>query len=228
MQAIASPDTAVRPRSWRQFLRRGLAAVLPWRWYIVRGPVHGGSVCLTFDDGPDPEHTPRLLDVLGRYRVPATFFVIGEKAQRHPEIVRRIAAEGHVVGHHSFHHTEPMRTSARQLLAEVRQTRELLGTLLDEPPSLFRPPYGALTWAKLWGLWRAGQTVVLWSVDPKDYACGSADEVRDRLRRQPPRSGDVILMHDNRPYAADVVADLVADVTRQGLTFGTPTAWTKS
>jgi len=211
---------------WRRLVRSLLAATLQRRRLLVRGPVNSGLVCLTFDDGPDPVHTGGLLDVLKEEGVPATFFVIGQQAERHPELVRRMAAEGHVVGHHSYCHSDPQRTSARELLDEVERTRRVLAALLGKAPDLFRPPHGKVTVSKLWKLWRAGQTVVLWNVDTKDYACTSAAELKERLEASPLRSGDVVLMHDNRPYAAQVVRDLIAVTRARGLGFATVLPWT--
>ena len=116
-----------------------------------------------------PSYTPALLDVLRDCGVRATFFVIGEKVERHPEIVRRMVAEGHGVGNHSFHHNDPQSTSARQLMDEVHRTKVLLAGLLGSDVTLFRPPRSKLTASKLWWLWKARQTVVLWNVDPKDF-----------------------------------------------------------
>jgi peptidoglycan/xylan/chitin deacetylase (PgdA/CDA1 family) len=192
---------------------------------LVRGPKESRVVCLTFDDGPHPEHTPRLLDVLGRHGVPATFFVVGQQAERYPELVRRLAAEGHVVGHHSYFHSDPRLTSARQLMKEVRQTADLLSKLLGQGPTLFRPPHGKLTGSKLWHLWRAGQAVVLWNVDPKDYALRSASEGLAWFLRNPIQAGDIVLMHDNQPYAAEILSELIQKTRDRGLGFATPLNW---
>src|SRR5436305_246824 len=91
--------------SWlRQVCRYGLAAMLPRRVYLTHGPRRGREMCLTFDDGPHPDLTPRLLDLLADLQVRATFFLIGQEAEKYPEIVRRIAAEGHTVGNHTYSH----------------------------------------------------------------------------------------------------------------------------
>jgi peptidoglycan-N-acetylglucosamine deacetylase len=164
-------------RICRQLIRAGMARVLPRCLFLTRGPRSARSVCLTFDDGPDPEHTPLILDVLKREGVPATFFVVGRRAARHPDLVRRVAAEGHALGHHSYSHSPPEQTSAGRLVAEVGKTGDVLTRIVGFSPALFRPPHGKVTAAKLWGLWRRGMTVVLWNVDPKDFSCGSADEL---------------------------------------------------
>jgi peptidoglycan/xylan/chitin deacetylase (PgdA/CDA1 family) len=199
---------------------------MPLRMFIARGPVAGGSVCLTFDDGPDPDNSARVLDVLGEHGVRATFFVIGERAARHPGLVVRAAREGHVVGNHTYFHLDPKKTSAAALVREVRQTRRLLAEMLGEPSDLFRPPLGAVTTAKLLGLWAARQTVVLWNCDPLDYQAQSADSVRSWFAANPLAPGALVLMHDDRPFAAQVLPDLIRSARDRGLTFTTVRDWT--
>ena len=88
----------------RQAVRNGLAAILPRSVYLTQGPKVSHSLCLTFDDGPDPEITPRLLDLLGNFQIPATFFPIGRCAEKYPSIIRRMATEGHSIGSHTYSH----------------------------------------------------------------------------------------------------------------------------
>jgi peptidoglycan/xylan/chitin deacetylase (PgdA/CDA1 family) len=202
-----------------------LALLLPRELYLVRGPAAGGRVCLTFDDGPHPDHTPRLLDVLREYEVPATFFVIGREAERYPDLVRRIAAEGHLIGQHTFSHAEPSRTSAAALLEDVRRADEVLAGILGWAPRLFRPPKGKLTVGRCWGLWRGGRTVVLWSADPKDYASRSAAEVAAWFEEHPLAAGDVVLLHDKWPYAAAALPGVIARARQRGLRFATLAGW---
>jgi peptidoglycan/xylan/chitin deacetylase (PgdA/CDA1 family) len=179
------------------------------------------SVYLTFDDGPHPEHTLRLLDTLAEHEVSATFFVIGRLVERYPDIVRRIAAEGHAVGNHSFFHARPSSISANQLMSEVRRANRLLEEILGVPPRVFRPPFGEVGGWKLWRLWNARMQVVLWSVDPKDYQCGSAAELSLRLAATPVNAGDIVLMHDRLPYAAEALPHWIAQVRARGLLFKT-------
>jgi peptidoglycan-N-acetylglucosamine deacetylase len=213
------------PSRLRQTLKEALRRAVPRRLFLVSGPAAGAAVCLTFDDGPHPEHTPRLLDVLRDHGARATFFVIGEKAEAHPGIVRRIAAEGHAVGHHSFHHRRPEETSAPELAAEVARTLEVLRGILGREPSLFRPPYGKVTAGKLLRLWSARQTVMLWNVDPRDFAAASAGEVAAWFAGRSLHAGDVVLLHDTFPHAAAVLPALIAEARTRGLRFETPAAW---
>lgn len=206
-------------RCWRQLLLKGMAATLPKHLLLVQGPTRENSVCLTFDDGPHPQHTPRLLDVLGELGIGATFFVIGRHAQRHPDLVRRVVAEGHTLGHHSYEHCDPRVTTTRQLVKEVRRTRAILADITGVTPSLFRPPYGKVTASKLWALWRARQTIVLWNTDLKDFSCANWGEIMKRLRKRPLKAGDVVLLHDSRQHAASVLPYLSKRAQRRGLTF---------
>ena len=98
----------------RQLLRRLLATALPRRVFLTSGPATSREVCLTFDDGPHPEFTPALLDFLKSRMVRATFFVVGRQAEQYPELVRRMASEGHVIDNHSYAHPRPGQRSAFQ------------------------------------------------------------------------------------------------------------------
>lgn len=206
--------------SLRQAARLALATALPRRRLLVRGPRRGSAaaaaregqhppaefkrpeIALTFDDGPHPEHTPRVLDALAAHGLRATFFVIGEQAEQHPGLVRRIALEGHTLGNHTWTHSEPAQTSTHDFLEEIRRTGQLLADLTGRPCDLVRPPKGKVTAGKLLGLWRSRQTVVLWNVDPRDYRMRSQEEMTAWLDRQAWSQGDVVLLHDNRPLAA--------------------------
>jgi peptidoglycan/xylan/chitin deacetylase (PgdA/CDA1 family) len=212
----------------RQFVKRTLQGLLPRSKFLVRGPVGSGEVSLTFDDGPHAEHTPRLLDVLAEQDVQATFFVVGQRAAEHPGLIQRMAAEGHLLGHHSYTHSEPRRTSAGQLLAEVQQCEQLLQDVTGKRSSVFRPPLGKLTGAKLWQLWRAGQSVVLWNVDPRDYACRDAQQCAEFFVEHPLTAGDLVLLHDVHPHAAHVLPDLIDSVRERGLQFVTVDHWLRA
>ena len=173
------------------------------------------AVYLTFDDGPHPEHTPRLLDVLAENGAKATFFVVGQECEKHPEIVRRIVGEGHQLGNHTFFHRLPREVSATDLTDEVQRTRGVIRQIAGSDCRLFRPPYGALTLSKMKALWRCGQTIALWSVDPRDYK-SNAGEVVCWLRNHPAEGGDVVLLHDTHATAAEAVPAIVESIRRRG------------
>lgn len=181
-------------------------------------------MALTFDDGPHPEHTPRLLDQLAAYEIRATFFVVGREAERHPELVARAAREGHAIGHHSWTHSEPATTSAAVLLDEVHRTVELLAAITGKRSDRFRPPKGALTVDKFWRLWQAGQRIVLWSADPRDYQLQESAELATWARQHQPAAGEVVLLHDVHPHAANAI-DSMASWRERAMRFVTLDQW---
>jgi peptidoglycan/xylan/chitin deacetylase (PgdA/CDA1 family) len=192
---------------------------------MTSGPAHANAVALTFDDGPDPQFTPGVLDRLRALGIRATFFVVGAKAEAHPGLISRIASEGHEIGHHSWSHTPPGNTSAAILVSEARRTAALLQGLVGRRPCLFRPPYGKVTPTKLLGLWAIDQTVVLWNRDPKDFSSASVEPIRHWLETEPIAGGDILLFHDVHSRAAPVLDLLAERVDRLRLTFVTPMEW---
>jgi peptidoglycan/xylan/chitin deacetylase (PgdA/CDA1 family)/glycosyltransferase involved in cell wall biosynthesis len=211
---------------WRQAVRRGLAVALPRKMFLTGGPETGRQICLTFDDGPHPEHTPRLLDRLQQLHIKATFFVVGREALRHPDIVQRIADEGHRLGNHTWSHPDLRRLSPADFAEEVRRTSDLLAEFAGAPIRLFRPPLGKVTGRQMLKLWGLEQSIVLWNVDPKDYACLLANELRQKICNRTFQAGEIVLLHDIHPFAADILPDLAARVRAAGLDFTTVDTWT--
>jgi peptidoglycan/xylan/chitin deacetylase (PgdA/CDA1 family) len=213
------------PSPLRQLVLRGMAATLPRRLFMTSGPPGSRCVALTFDDGPHPMHTPGVLDRLRELGLRATFFVVGSKAEAHPDLVARMADEGHEIGHHSYSHAPPHQTTAPTLIAEARRTSALLARLVGRRPCLFRPPHGKLTAGKLLGLWALGQTVVLWNRDPKDFAAGAVAPIRRWFETAPLAGGDIILLHDAHPHTAPALPFLAERAARLDLRFGSPSEW---
>jgi len=148
-------------------------------------------VYLTFDDGPIPETTPKLLDILAEHDVKASFFMVGENVQRYPHLIRRIIDEGHTVGNHTMHHLPGLLVSADTYLSNVLEADALLHT------NLFRPPYGRLWASQRIALQRVGFTIVMWDVLTHDYnATYSADDMLLTVKRFT-RPGSIINFHDS-------------------------------
>jgi len=164
------------------------------------------AVAITFDDGPDPSFTPLVLDVLRRFRVRATFFLIGERAQAHPELVHRILAQGHAVGSHSQTHAEPGSLGWR-VVADFRAGRRSIERAAGRRVRLFRPPKGYLDRQERVALVANRLRPWLWTIDPHDWEPGARPaEVLRRLDGL--GGGDVVLLHDGisgpiRPEALD-------------------------
>lgn len=200
-------------------LVRGSASVRA-SWYLrmrCRARGAGRRVALTFDDGPDPQRTPAVLDLLARQGVRATFFVVGARAEAHPELVRRMAAEGHVVGNHSYTHSWrfPLRSLGRTV-EELRRTGEVLHRITGRQPRLFRPPFGVTNPTIARAVRRLGLDPVGWSIRSLDTMGQSPERVAARiLRRLHP--GAVILLHDRCAGSERLVGLLVEGLRSRGL-----------
>jgi peptidoglycan/xylan/chitin deacetylase (PgdA/CDA1 family) len=164
---------------------------------IDRGPVGDGRVYLTFDDGPDPDWTPCILDILAAANVRVTFFVIGRTAQGAAALVRRMVADGHEVGNHTYGHRHPWSMHAAAARREVRDGTAAIADALGRAPSLFRPPHGRIRRCMVEEAQLGGQRTVLWSLSAIDWGpLGRAPGIAARLNAVAP--GDIVLMHDGR------------------------------
>lgn len=154
-------------------------------------------VYLTFDDGPDPQWTPRILDTLAATGMRATFFVIGCNARRHPHLVRRATAAGHEIANHTFDHRHPWMMSSAAARQQVRDCATAVGDILGYPPRFYRPPHGRNRFCMNDEARLCGETPVDWDLSAIDWGpFGSAQRIAARLQHV--RAGDIVLMHDGR------------------------------
>ncbi len=158
--------------------------------------VEGMSIAITFDDGPDPELTPRLLDMLKDRGVKATFFVVGKNVEEYPSIVGRMALEGHEVANHSWSHPALTKLGFESFRKQIENTNEAIAKAAGKRPVLMRPPYGAtsVTLNKRLNE-QFGLKVILWSVDPLDWKYRNSNRVYSSII-QNTRPGSIILAHD--------------------------------
>lgn len=140
-----------------------------------------GELALTFDDGPNRVWTPRLLDALASHDVHATFFMLGERAQAEPDLVRRVAAAGHLVGNHSWGHPNLARSSASRIRDELTRTRDTLEQLTGSAVKFFRPPFGARCPAVFRIAREMGMRPVLWNAMTSDWSEPSAERIAEQL-----------------------------------------------
>jgi peptidoglycan-N-acetylglucosamine deacetylase len=179
-------------------------------------------VYLSFDDGPDPQFTPRILDALAEARMQATFFVIGTQALRWPELVRRAASEGHEIANHSLSHRHPWLMSTRAARAEVRDGAIAVSDIVGRSPRFFRPPHGRMRTCMREEATQSGQKTVLWDLSAIDWGpMGRASKIAARLERI--QADTIVLMHDgrnehNRPdELLKVLPNLLARLRERGL-----------
>lgn len=172
------------------------AAAVP---HVVYRYASGGDkkrVAITFDDGPHPRYTPQILDILAEYHVKATFFMVGSNADYHPELVERVLAEGHEIGNHTYHHYHTVNMKSDELTRDILACSEALSRFTGgTPPALFRPPEGVFNEEIKALCKKEGYTIVMWSVDTRDWAHTPVSEIVSGVRAHV-QDGAIILMHD--------------------------------
>ncbi|MFK0119625.1 polysaccharide deacetylase family protein [Streptomyces sp. NPDC090994] len=199
------------------------------RWLPgLAGVGHPGHVALTFDDGPDPVSTPRFLDALDGLGVRATFFVLGESVDRHPEVAEETVRRGHELAVHGWAHDRPWLPSpardARELARAARAVRDVTGRW----PYWYRPPYGILTTGRWTAARRAGLRPVLWTAWGKDWRRDATPASVRRTAAADLRGGGTLLLHDSDHASAPgswratlgALPAVVADCRAAGLTVG--------
>ncbi|MBD8078949.1 polysaccharide deacetylase family protein [Cellulosimicrobium arenosum] len=186
-------------------LAAALGPVLPA--FRARNPLD--RVVVTYDDGPHPEHTPRILDVLAEHRTRATFFVLAGPARRHPHVVRRAVAEGHEIALHGADHGRLTRLSTRAAVSSVLGARRAVEDVAQVPVRFFRPPYGASTLRVNAALRARGLDVVLWTAEAKDWLHDDEHTLAQNALATL-RPGAFLLLHDDRadPELATEPAEL--------------------
>lgn len=186
-----------------------LLGLLPARLVTTRARGAGRTLFLTFDDGPHPEFTAPVLDLLKAHGATATFFLVGERIDRYPGLARRIVDEGHALGNHSWSHPRMGGLSLPEQLDEIGRTDAALSTIDGRPTHPFRPPCGELPASLLLHFARAGRTIAFWSYDSLDYRLLPAGELLEQIQTNPPLAGDTILMHDDTAATVELLAALL-------------------
>ncbi len=169
------------------------------------------AVYLTFDDGPIPEATPYVLEVLARYGVKATFFMVGDNVRKHPDVFRQVVAAGHRIGNHTFNHIGGFRWPSGKYLENTQKAQQIIddqlaaqarptATPAAQPPHfppLFRPPHGWMRTLQYRAIRRQGYRIIMWDLVTRDYSCRlTAEEVLMNVKRYA-RNGSIITFHDS-------------------------------
>lgn len=180
-------------------------------------PVETPKIALTFDDGPSAAWTPALLDGLKERGVKATFFLIGENADENPEIVKRMAEEGHLIGNHTYHHVELTKVSENEARLELADTSAVIVRITGKEPEYMRPPFGA--WQR-----KLEQEIqmlpVLWTIDPLDWTTENQDEIVNKVVTEA-EENDIILLHDCYKSSIEAGLRIVDILQEEGFMFVT-------
>jgi peptidoglycan/xylan/chitin deacetylase (PgdA/CDA1 family) len=210
-----SPVPSLAPEKSKTPVR--VATPVSFSWIHV----NERDIALTFDDGPSPQLTPKLLDLLAARHIKATFFVIGENVAAHPEIVARAVREGHEIGNHSWDHPILGRMSDAGVRRELQKTDDAIREATGVRPTLLRPPYGSITARqKRWITQEFGYKIVLWDVDPLDWKNPGPMVVCNRILKMT-RPGSIVLSHDIHRGTIEAMPATLDQLEAKGFKFVT-------
>lgn len=182
-----------------------------WNFFL-KAVHHGqpGKLCITFDDGPHPVHTPRILDVLQQYHAPATFFMIGKEAEKYGKLVKQIADAGHTIGNHSYHHSNMHGLlPAKKVRGEIKAANELLHRLSGRQIAHYRPPFGVTNPNIAQAVEETGVIPVGWDIRSLDTTIKDEEKLLQRILNKIP-NGTILLLHDNQPVTVKLLPQILA------------------
>jgi peptidoglycan-N-acetylglucosamine deacetylase len=178
--------------------------------------VDGPYIALTFDDGPNATLTPKLLDLLAARHLKATFFVVGQNAADHPDVLKRAVREGHEIGNHSWSHPNLGKMSDEAVRRELQKTEDAIVAAIGKKPTLMRPPYGSITARqKKWIHEEFGYRIILWDVDPLDWKRPGPSVVTARILKET-RAGSIVLAHDIHPPTIEAMPATFDQLIKKG------------
>jgi peptidoglycan/xylan/chitin deacetylase (PgdA/CDA1 family) len=187
---------------------------------LYRGDRKAAVVAMTFDDGPHPDFTPRILAILRHYNVKGTFFVVGEMAAQYPGLIRAEKAAGHVIGNHTYHHVNLTKIPTDEIATEWQACQDVAKAVTGETMRFCRPPGGDYDSDVMAAATRLGLTTVLWTDDPGDYADPGDRVIENRVLARI-GNGGIILIHDGVQQTIDVLPQIITILQKRGFRFAT-------
>lgn len=187
---------------------------------LMRGDPNVKTVALTFDDGPHPAFTSRILAILKQYNIHATFFVVGKMAERNPGVVRAEASEGNLIGNHTYDHVNLNKVPENVIATEWQKGNAVIKSILGKNPTFCRPPGGDYDRLVITAAMQNGLTTVLWTDDPGDYA-KPGDKTIERRVLDRISNGGIILLHDGIQQTIDVLPQIINHLEKKGFKFVT-------
>ncbi|MFZ0369204.1 MAG: polysaccharide deacetylase family protein [Halobacillus sp.] len=198
---------------------------------LYQGQIQDKIIALTFDDGPDQQYTPEILDILHKHQVKATFFLMGSRVAKYPDVTRRIVDDGHAIGNHTYWHPNLAEADIHQMEWEINQTNNQIYQATGQTTQWFRAPYGALNEQQILNLGFLGYKGIGWSIDTEDWK-GPGDQAITRQVIQNVHPGAIILMHNAGHWTQDLsgtveaLDELIPLLKRHGYQFVTiPQMW---
>jgi peptidoglycan-N-acetylglucosamine deacetylase len=183
--------------------------------------VEGPYIAMTFDDGPHAQNTPRLLEMLKKRNIKGTFFVVGQCVEEHPDVMKRIVADGHEIANHSWSHPSLSKMSEEAVSSELQRTHDIIVETTGVTPTIMRPPYGAFTPSqRAWANKKWGYKIILWDVDPLDWRYRNAARVESEILKQTV-PGSIVLSHDIHKSTVDAMPETLDALANKGFKFVT-------
>ncbi len=183
--------------------------------------VASNKIFLTFDDGPHPVHTKKILNTLRDYEVQASFFLLGKNIERYPYLIKQMLEEKHSIGYHTYDHKRIDKMDLRSLKREIERMQDIFSRFTNTQVKLFRPPYGALSITAFLYLWIKRIRIIQWSIDSKDSFGLSEKTVHNILRNCSLKGGEIILFHDDNPCANKILPWIIQTIRSKNMEFGT-------
>jgi len=186
---------------------------------LCRSKTEEKVIAVTFDDGPHPENTPKILDLLKQHQIPGVFFVIGKNVTENQGLMVRMVEEGHLVGNHSYTHSSFFDLwNSRQMLEDVNKAENIIAFATGQRPAWFRPPFGVTNPAVAKIVAVKGFQVMGWSIRSLDTSIKDPEKIFDRIRKRW-HPGGIILLHDTNKPVLDVLAMIIRHAKKEGYTF---------
>jgi peptidoglycan-N-acetylglucosamine deacetylase len=195
---------------------------------VYRNGIRKREIALTFDDGPSPKYTNELLDLLYKHQIKASFFVVGSKAAKHPEIIQRMDREGHLIGIHNYVHQSNWLLTPLQVKHGLEKSAQIIENIIGVKPSFYRPPWGVVNLFDFFI--HKNYRIILWSLMVGDWRSKGGSKKREIRLLERVKPGDIILLHDcGDTWGADVDAPLytiealrrvLPELAKRGYTFG--------
>lgn len=212
-ESYKTPEELKAQQQWEQ--RKGYHYAK-----LMHGRMGVHEVALTFDDGPHPQYTPKILAILRKYHVKATFFVVGEMAAKQPELIRAEAADGHVVGNHTYHHVNLTKIPDSSIPIEWQAAQDVIKGITGKSMRFCRPPGGDYDGEVMKDATDLGLVTVLWTDDPGDYASPGDKAIKRRVLSRID-DGGIILIHDGIQQTIDVLPQIIENLKKRGFRFVT-------
>lgn len=190
---------------FKRFIKGQLAFWAPRKFIFASPAAPRDTIALTFDDGPYPVNTERILEILRGHKVKVTFFVSGNAAEHYPHVLKAIHDEGHEIGNHGYEHMRLSVVGYKKYAESIRKTDEVISAITGRKPTFFRPPYGELSFAIVRLILSHPLACAMWSKDSRDSFIKKPEDLFSYLQTQTFKQGDVVLFHDDQQQSIQIL-----------------------